>query len=139
MNQSANQRETAPDGDPTPGKSVHFSASVWQKRMLLWGLPLSFLVVFFFLPLSRIFALSFPLSTLTRENVQVTSGVLLFTFYQATLSTLFTLLLGLPAAYLFARYDFPSKSLLRALIAVPFMLPTVVVAAGFNALLGPRG
>ena len=28
---------------------------------------------------------------------------------------------------------------MRALTAVPFMLPTVVVAAGFNALLGPRG
>jgi thiamine transport system permease protein len=62
-----------------------------------------------------------------------------FTFYQATLSTLITLLLGLPSAYLFARYDFPGKSILRTLTAVPFMLPTVVVAAGFNALLGPRG
>ncbi|HLE90174.1 MAG TPA: iron ABC transporter permease, partial [Anaerolineales bacterium] len=52
---------------------------------------------------------------------------------------LLTLLLGLPAAYLFARYEFRGKSLLRALTAVPFMLPTVVVAAGFNALFGPRG
>ena len=51
----------------------------------------------------------------------------------------FTLLVGLPAAYLFARYDFRGKSLLRAITAVPFMLPTVVVAAGFNALLGSRG
>ncbi len=65
--------------------------------------------------------------------------VLLFTFYQAALSTLLTLLLGLPAAYLFARYDFPGKSLFRALTIVPFMLPTVVVAAGFSALLGSRG
>ncbi|HSL43804.1 MAG TPA: iron ABC transporter permease [Anaerolineales bacterium] len=64
---------------------------------------------------------------------------MLFTFYQAALSTLLTLLLGLPSAYLFARYDFPGKSLLRALTAIPFMLPTVVVAAGFSALLGPRG
>jgi thiamine transport system permease protein len=47
--------------------------------------------------------------------------------------------LGLPAAYLFAHFEFRGKSLLRALTAVPFMLPTVVVAAGFNALLGPRG
>ncbi|HLF74560.1 MAG TPA: iron ABC transporter permease [Anaerolineales bacterium] len=62
-----------------------------------------------------------------------------FTFYQAALSTLLTLLLGLPAAYVFARYDFRGKAFLRALTAVPFMLPTVVVAAGFNALLGPRG
>src|SRR6185436_10058843 len=65
--------------------------------------------------------------------------VLIFTFYQAALSTLLTLLLGLPSAYLFARYNFRGKTLLRAVTAVPFMLPTVVVAAGFSALLGPRG
>jgi thiamine transport system permease protein len=63
----------------------------------------------------------------------------LFTFYQSILSTLLTLALGLPAAFLFARYDFHGKSFLRTLTAIPFMLPTVVVAAGFTALLGPRG
>ena len=66
-------------------------------------------------------------------------SVLLFTFYQACLSTLLTLIIGLPAAFLFARYTFRGKSLLRVLTAIPFMLPTVVVAAGFNAFLGPRG
>lgn len=65
--------------------------------------------------------------------------VLGFTFFQAGLSTGLTLVLGLPAAYLFARYAFRGKVFLRAITAIPFMLPTVVVAAGFNALLGGRG
>lgn len=108
-------------------------------RPLLWLVPLSFLVVAFFYPLSRILALTFDTSTLTSGNLLLAWRVFLFTFYQAALSTLLTLLLGLPAAYLFARYDFRGKSMLRALTAVPFMLPTVVVAAGFSALLGPRG
>ena len=77
--------------------------------------------------------------TLKANNLQLAFHVLFFTFYQASLSTLLTLLIGLPSAYLFARFDFHGKSLLRALTTVPFMLPTVVVAAGFNALLGPRG
>ena len=98
-----------------------------------------FLLVFFFLPLTRILALSLDASVLTSENLQRAFSVLRFTFYQAALSTLLTFLLGLPAAVLFARFDFRGKPLLRALTAVPFMLPTVVVAAGFNALLGPRG
>jgi thiamine transport system permease protein len=110
-----------------------------HSRVLLWLLPLSFLIISFFYPLSRILALTFDPKTLTPENLRLTFNVLLFTFYQATLSVLLTLLLGLPSAYLFARYEFPGKSLLRALTAVPFMLPTVVVAAGFNALLGQRG
>jgi thiamine transport system permease protein len=40
---------------------------------------------------------------------------------------------------LFATYEFAGKSLLRALITVPFVLPTVVVAASFRALFGPHG
>jgi len=116
-----------------------FFASSRLSRLLLWLLPLTFLAVAFFFPLSRIFALTFNLNTLTSANFQTLFHVLLFTFYQAFLSTLLTLLLGLPSAYLFARFDFHGKSLLRALTAVPFILPTVVVAASFNALLGQRG
>lgn len=108
-------------------------------RLLLWLLPLSFLAVAFFLPFFRILGLTLTPHTLTAENLQLAARVLFFTFYQAALSTFLTLLLGLPAAYLFARYDFHGKSVLRALTIIPFMLPTVVVAAGFSALLGPRG
>lgn len=62
-----------------------------------------------------------------------------FTFWQAALSTLLTLLLGLPGAYLVARYRFRGRSLLMALTAIPFVMPTLVVAAAFNALIGPSG
>ncbi|HXF85579.1 MAG TPA: iron ABC transporter permease [Anaerolineales bacterium] len=109
------------------------------KRILLWFLPITFLALFFFFPLSRILSLTFTIETFTRENWNIVQRSLLFTFYQAALSTFLTLLLGLPSAYLFARYDFPGKTLLRALTAIPFMLPTVVVAASFNALFGQRG
>jgi thiamine transport system permease protein len=111
----------------------------WFNRVLLWSLPLSFLAFFFFFPFYRILAFSFNPQTLGPANLGLALRVLVFTSYQAILSTILTLVVGLPAAYLFARFDFRGKTLLRALTAVPFMLPTVVVAAGFNALLGPRG
>ena len=38
-----------------------------------------------------------------------------------------------------ARYKFPGKSLVQALTGIPFVLPTLVVAAAFNAFLGPKG
>jgi thiamine transport system permease protein len=98
-----------------------------------------FLGLFFFYPLARILALGLDFTALKPTFFSRALSVLLFTFYQAFASTLLTLLFGLPVAFLFARYDFPGKSLFRALTAIPFMLPTVVVAAGFNALLGPRG
>jgi len=109
------------------------------KRLLP---ALLFLGIFFFLPLARILTLG-----LNPGSFVILGGsfaprlfeVLRFTFFQAFASTLLTLIVGLPLAFLFARYDFPLKPALRTLTAIPFMLPTVVVAAGFNALLGPRG
>lgn len=62
-----------------------------------------------------------------------------FTLWQAVVSTFLTLLLGLPGAYLLARYAFPGRRLVRALVTVPFVLPTVVVGSAFLALLGAGG
>ena len=115
--------------------------SIWQT-LLLWVLPLAFLLIFFYQPLLAIFRLVFSAQfsqgwKLFRWS-QITKP-LAFTLYQATLSTVLTLVLGLPAAYLFARFDFAGRKFLRVLITIPFILPTVVVTAAFNTLLGPRG
>jgi thiamine transport system permease protein len=117
-----------------------------MRLLLLWLLPLIFLLLFYFYPLGSILQTSFSRSegglgapffqALTSPIVR---RALSFTIWQAVLSTLFTLLLGLPGAYLLARYDFRGKSLLQALSGIPFVLPTLVVAAAFYALLGPRG
>jgi thiamine transport system permease protein len=109
------------------------------RSLIPWLAPSIFLGLFFFYPLVRILILGLDFTVLNASVLSRISQVLFFTFYQATLSTLLTLFLGLPLAYLFARFDFPGKTIFRALTAIPFMLPTVVVAAGFNALLGPRG
>ena len=45
----------------------------------------------------------------------------------------------MPAAFVFARYRFPGKTLLSALTTIPFVLPAMVVASAFTTLLGPRG
>ena len=61
-----------------------------------------------------------------------------FTLWQAVVSTTLTVLLAMPGAYVFARFDFPGRRLLSSLSVVPFVLPTVVVAAAFLALFGPH-
>lgn len=104
---------------------------------LLWGLPLALLLVFFFVPMAAILKVMFE-----RGGVIYFSDSLRplgFTIYQALLSTLLTVLFGLPAAFVFARYKFAGKRMMRTLTMLPFILPTVVTAAAFNALLGPRG
>lgn len=65
--------------------------------------------------------------------------VLWFTTWQALVSTILTLLLAFPGAYVLARYTFRGKTLIRTLATLPFVLPTVVVAAAFIAFVGPSG
>ena len=105
-------------------------------------LPILFIALCFLYPMAAILRLSFADGLAGLWAVLVdgyTWRVLGFSLGQATLSTLLTLVAGLPGAYVFARYDFPGKGLLRAVAGVPFVMPTVVVAAALGALLGPHG
>ena len=110
----------------------------WQFPLFL--IPLLFLILFFFYPLGNILGLSLTVEAVsTVLDRSYFAAIIAFTAWQALLSTALTMLIGVPAAYIFARYQFPLKSLLRALFTVPFVMPTVVVAAAFRALLGPSG
>ncbi len=120
--------------------------NVFSGYWLLWIAPLAFMALFYFYPMLNILAVSFGRSQAgvaapfveaftTRSELKILG----FTFWQATLSTALTLLFGLPGAYLLARYRLWGKRLILAMTGVSFVLPTLVVAAAFNALLGPRG
>ena len=118
-----------------------------KPKSLVYTIPLLFLTLFFLYPLAAILRLGFAgdpalgsggvgLWALIADSYYL--ELLWFSTWQALLSTALTLAIGLPAAYVFARYDFAGKALLRAIATVPFVMPTVVVAAAFKALLGPR-
>jgi thiamine transport system permease protein len=112
--------------------------------LLLAVVPGLFLAYFFVYPLVTIlytglvpdgrFATSAFAEIVTDPTMR---SVAWFTLWQAFLSTLFTVALGLPAAYVFARYRFPGRSLFRSLTLIPFVLPTLVVGVAFLAVLGP--
>jgi thiamine transport system permease protein len=117
-----------------------------RAAILLVALPLAFLGVFYFYPLFEIFSLGLapggqwdPGAIADLFSTGSSLRILWFTAWQAALSTVLTLVLALPAAYVFARYRFPGKSLIQSCTAIPFVLPSVVVAAAFSALLGARG
>lgn len=113
---------------------------------LIHAVPLAFLAVFFFYPLGAI--LNVSLSVDGRADlsgfVRIAStpyyrNTLWFTVWQAAVSTALTLALALPGAYVMTRYRFRGKALLLSLATLPFVLPTVVVAAAFTALIGNNG
>lgn len=113
---------------------------------LLRLLPIVFLLLFYFFPLGRILDISLRpggILDLSGFVALVRSeryrDVIAFTLGQALLSTALTLLLALPGAYVFTQFRFPGRSMLMALSMLPFVLPTVVVAAALTALLGEDG
>jgi len=65
-------------------------------------------------------------------------GRLLWSLEYGLVSAAAVLLLAVPLAYGLG-YAFPGRAAWVALAGVPFVLPTLVVAAGFLALVGPRG
>jgi thiamine transport system permease protein len=113
-----------------------------MPRWLRWAWlpPAAFLAVF----------LAYPLVTLVRT---VTGGTSLaesasllaapglwqataLAVLQAAASTALALVVGLPLANVVTRYRFRGRALAQALVTVPFVLPTVVVALAFRSLVG---
>ncbi len=58
-----------------------------------------------------------------------------FTLWQAAASTALTLVAGTLPAYVVARYRFPARRALLALVTLPFVLPSVVIGTAFLVLL----
>ena len=102
----------------------------------LVAVPVTFLGLFFVYPLATILRRglgnSLPTDVLFDRG---TLHIVWFTLWQATASTVLTLTAGLPLAWATARLAFRGRGLVRALVVVPFVLPTVVVATAFLALL----
>lgn len=122
---------------------------VWRRLAGLAALaagPLVVLTLFFLLPVAGMVGRGFVtdgtfdpggvLQVLARPRV---ARVLGFTVASATAGTVLSLLLGLPAAYVLARLAIPGRRVLRSLLLVPFVLPTIVVGVAFRQVLGEGG
>lgn len=66
-------------------------------------------------------------------------GRVLWSLAQAAITCVMVLLLGLPLAWVLARYEFAGRSVVLRLLMLPFVVPTLVAALGVLALWGPRG
>ena len=120
---------------------------VWRAGWTLAAaLPLAFLAIFFAWPVAALVARGFGGETgATFGAVADVLGsartwrILRTTVTLAVLGTAASVALGIPGAYLLYAVRFPGRSLARALVTVPFVLPTVVVGVAWVAVLGPSG
>jgi thiamine transport system permease protein len=108
--------------------------------------PVAVLAVFFVYPVAGMVARGFwpdgsfdpggVLSVLGRPRVH---RVLWFTVWSAGVATALSVALGVPAAFVLHRLRFPGIGLVRTLVVLPFVLPTVVVGVAFRQLIAPAG
>jgi thiamine transport system permease protein len=102
---------------------------------LLAVVPIGFLVVFFAWPVVAIIGRGFSTGGVASALVDGETWKLAgFTLAQAAASTVLAVLAGFPVAFLLARVRLPGIGLVRTLVLVPFVLPTVVVGLAFRAL-----
>ena len=110
-------------------------------RIVIVAVPVAFLAIFFAWPVVAIIGRGLvPKGRLDLDplgEVLTDPGlrhVAWFTVWQAALSTALTLAIGVPGALVLSRYRFRGRALVRALVTIPFVLPTIVVGAAFSAL-----
>ncbi len=123
--------------------------SGWRSALGLAALaavPLLALGVFFVLPVLGMVAEGFwtdgvfdPLAVLEVLTRSRTHQVLWFTLVSAGSATGVAVLLGVPLTFVLYRLDVPGGRVLRALVTMPFVMPTVVVGVAFRTLLVPSG
>ena len=69
----------------------------------------------------------------------ISKGVFQFTVMQAVYSSLATLAIGIPIAWQLGRYEWPFQTVMRSLLTMPFVMPSIVAAMGFLHLIGDDG
>ncbi|PPK70193.1 iron ABC transporter permease [Actinokineospora auranticolor] len=103
------------------------------------ALPLGFLAVFFLWPVAAIIRLGIGPGVTRALTAGRTWDLVAFTLGQAAAATAIALVAGLPVAFLLARTSVRGNGFVRAVVMVPFVLPTVVVGLAFRALLPSAG
>ena len=110
------------------------------------AVPIAFLGVFFLYPVAALLWRgvaprgSLNLRPLVRVwGSSATGQVVWFTLWSAGIATVLAVVVGLPLAHALYRLSFPGRDLVRGIVTLPFVLPTVVVGLAFTQLFGGNG
>lgn len=113
-----------------------------NNHNLALGIGLTYLGLVVLLPLSAVVLKGLSLDGHTFWNAIATPRVLAacrLTFGAALLAALANTVTGLLLAWVLARYRFPGRRLLDALVDLPFALPTAVAGIALAGLYAPDG
>lgn len=104
--------------------------------------PLTFLAIFFLYPVTTLLLRGLGSEVGRLGEVLATARfqrIIWFTFWQAAASVGLTMLVAWPLTWAIANRRFAGRSVARVLVTIPFVLPTVVVAGAFIAVMDRFG
>ncbi len=145
------RRTPGPPGQPADSRPEGTGRSIsTAARVLGWlviaGIPVAMFALFFFYPVGSLLGRGLiPAGAVDLQGVVDVLGkprvqrVALFTVWQAAVSAALAVALGLPGAYVLYRCRFRGRTAVRAVVTVPFVLPTIVVALAFRTLFAADG
>lgn len=143
MTLSANTEMSETGSISKTARSIHRRNLI--KWLLLLAVPIIFLLAFYLYPICRMLGLSIfdPDFTVKHYvhffNEPAYARVLFKTFRMGISVTIITLLLGYPVAYLLSQVSPKVRSLLMAMVALPFFTAILVRTYAWMILLGRNG
>ena len=114
---------------------------LWARYILI-GIALAFLALFLFVPLAAVFTEAFRkgigvyVASLNHEDAR---SAIALTLLIAVLAVPLNAVFGVAAAWAIAKFEFKGKSLLLALIDLPFAVSPVVSGLVYVLLFGAQG
>jgi len=111
-------------------------------RAALIAVALAFLALFVLAPLAAVFTQALekgPLAYLRAVSQPEVRSAMWLTLICAAVAVPLNVAFGVAAAWAIARYDFPGKQLLNALIDLPFSVSPVISGMSLSLLFGAQG
>lgn len=104
------------------------------RLAILWAVPLGFVAALLIWPSLELFARGSAVANEASASlIGKAPAAIWFTVWQGVASTALSMLLGIPTAMLLYRRRFFGSRLIRSLMLVPLVLPSIVVAVVFSS------
>ncbi|MGA7923793.1 MAG: ABC transporter permease [Thermoplasmata archaeon] len=104
---------------------------------MLQGVLSASLLLLFVLPIYALLTYA-PFSRIVEAaNTSAVRVALWLTFYSSGIAVLVAVVFGIPLGYVLARHAFPGRSIVQALVALPVVVPHLLVGLGLFFLIVP--
>ena len=119
-------------------KSIISNSAQWVV-IISYSLAIILPLTYAIMRLEAVTGVSSIESIFTFFEQPLTKEALRFTILESLFSVVLTLIIGLPLAWQLSRYEWKRIAIIRSLLSIPFVMPSIVAAMGFLALIDQGG